>query len=174
MQGFSIVTALAESNEGCVWIFQLRLAAFKPEIPPFLLKVINIIARRYDLGVIVGFLIKRRKHSRFRGRQRLHGSAVRESYVVSIKPDRIVRDMVMHGVFITNFAYQGSAHDSRAAAGRHHTPPSLSLAASPEGYDDGKQRWLYAASEPNLVTIGMHSLSPGPFPCNTLPWARNA
>ena len=32
----------------------------------------------------------------------------------------------------------------------------------------GKQRWLYAASEPNLTTIGMHSLSPGPFPCNTL------
>src|ERR1019366_1344866 len=57
---------------------------------------------------------------------------------------------------------------SRAAAGRHHTPPSLSLAASPEGYDDGKQRWLYAASEPNLTTIGIHSLSPGPFPCNTL------
>jgi len=26
----------------------------------------------------------------------------------------------------------------------------LSLAASPEGYDDGKQHWLYAASEPNL------------------------
>jgi hypothetical protein len=44
----------------------------------------------------------------------------------------------------------------------------LSLAASPEGYDDGKQRWLYAASEPNLTTIGMHSLSPGHFPCNTL------
>jgi len=39
----------------------------------------------------------------------------------------------------------------------HHTPPSLSLAASPEGYDDGKQRWLYAASE-QLTTIGMHSL----------------
>jgi hypothetical protein len=37
-----------------------------------------------------------------------------------------------------------------------------------EGYDDGKQRWLYAASEPNLTTIGMHSLSPGPVPCNTL------
>ena len=73
MQGFSIVTALAESNEGCVWIFQLRLAAFEPEIPPFLLKVINIVARRYDLGVIVGFGIKRRKHSRFRGMQRLHG-----------------------------------------------------------------------------------------------------
>src|SRR5208283_3812829 len=75
MHGFSIVTALAESNESCVWIFQLRLAAFEPEIPPFLLKVINIVARRYDLGVIVGFGIKRRKHSRFRGRQRLHGFA---------------------------------------------------------------------------------------------------
>src|SRR5271157_2686698 len=64
--------------------------------------------------------------------------------------------------------------DSRAAAGRHHTPPSLSLAASPERYDDGKQRWLYAASEPNLTTIGMHSLSPGLFPCNTLARAANA
>jgi hypothetical protein len=64
---------IAESDEGCVWILQLRLAAFKPEIPPFLLKVINIIARRDDLGVIVGFLIKRRKHSRFMGRQRLNG-----------------------------------------------------------------------------------------------------
>jgi len=31
-----------------------------------------------------------------------------------------------------------------------------------------KQRWLYAASEPKLATIGMHSLSPGHFPCNTL------
>jgi hypothetical protein len=50
----------------------------------------------------------------------------------------------------------------------------LSLATSPEGYDDGKQRWLYAASEPNLTTIGMHSLSPGPFPCNTLPRAGRA
>ena len=27
----------------------------------------------------------------------------------------------------------------------------------------------FSASEPNLTTIGMHSLSPGPFPCNTLP-----
>jgi hypothetical protein len=40
------VAALAESDEGRVWIFQHRLAAFNPKIPPFLLKVINIIARR--------------------------------------------------------------------------------------------------------------------------------
>src|SRR5208282_2534786 len=44
--------------------------------------------------------------------------------------------------------------------------------ASPEGYDDGKQRWLYAASDPNLTTIGMHSLSPSHFPCNTLTDAK--
>ena len=31
-----------------------------------------------------------------------------------------------------------------------------------------EQRWLYAASEPNLTTIGMRFLSPGPYPCNTL------
>ena|ERR1700730_10525136 len=64
--GIFIVTALAESNEGRVRIFELWLSAFKPEIPPFLLKVINIIAGRYDPGVIVGFKIKRRKQRRFR------------------------------------------------------------------------------------------------------------
>ena len=53
--------------------------------------------------------------------------------------------------------------NSRAAAARHHTPPSLSLAASPEGYDDGKQRWLYAASDPNLTTIGCAPYRPATF-----------
>ena len=89
-----IVAALAESNEGRVGIFELRLAAFDPEIPPFLLKVIDI----------VGVKIKRRKQRRLRGRQRLHGFAVRESDVVSVKPDRVVR--VMLGVFIANLAHQ--------------------------------------------------------------------
>jgi hypothetical protein len=51
LQGMFIVTALAESNEGRVW---MRLAAFNPKIPPLLLKVIDIIAGRDDLGVIVG------------------------------------------------------------------------------------------------------------------------
>jgi hypothetical protein len=59
-----IVTALAESDEGRVGIFQFRLAGFKPEISPFLLKVINIIAGRDDPGVIVGFRVKNRKQRR--------------------------------------------------------------------------------------------------------------
>jgi hypothetical protein len=103
-----IVAALAESNEGGVGIFELRLAAFDPEIPPFLLKVIDIIARRDDPGIIVGVKIKRRKQRRFGGRQRLHGFAVRESDVVSVKPDRVVRHMVMLRVFIANLADQAA------------------------------------------------------------------
>ena len=100
------MAALAEPDEGRVRIFQLRLAAFHPEIPPFLLEEIHIIARRYDPGVMVGFGINRRKQGRFRSGQGLHGLAVREPNVAPVKHDRIVRDMVVHGVFSANVAYQ--------------------------------------------------------------------
>jgi hypothetical protein len=80
-------------------------------------------------------------------------------------PPRVVRGEAFHPAIASSLNQTVRLPRCRRAAS---TPPSLSLAASPEGYDDGKQRWLYAASEPNLTTIGMHSLSPGHFPCNTV------
>ena len=68
MHRVSLVAAFAEADEGGVRVFQLRLAAFHPEIPPFLLKEIDIIARRDRPRIVVGFGIKRGEQGSFRRR----------------------------------------------------------------------------------------------------------
>src|SRR5690242_3832393 len=88
--GLAAMAALAEADEGGVCVFELRLAALVPESLPFLLEIIDVVARSDGAGVVVSLGTQQRK-LRLGGRgEGLHASAVDEAHAVAGEGDGVI------------------------------------------------------------------------------------
>ena len=91
----ALVTAFAEADERSVRILELRLSAIDPKGAPFLFKVIDVIAWRYDTSVIVGLGIEVRKQRLFGLGQGLrHGVAVQKPHLVAFHGHGVVGQVI--------------------------------------------------------------------------------
>ena len=100
------MAALAKADERGVGVLQFRLAAFHPEVLPLPLKVVDIVARRHDPGVVIGFGIERVKQGFSGGGQGPHGFPVHKPHIVALDGQGIVGHVMVQGVFLAYCPHQ--------------------------------------------------------------------